>query len=455
MAINRLHDMKNELRKGKPLATFIVNCAIGCIIALVILIMNRLDWGDTINDRAFDLLIQHELETAGREPVTLDKSPLLVVEIDDGAYVAWGKPGITPRRKLAEMIRLLADKEPRLIVLDILLEGTDPADPAGDAALRDAIGDVGRTAPKTRVIVPVSVSNIDGDIRPTIVDDLFAMRNRAGERYVYRALPEARASVQDMKCRFWGMYGIGRTPGRIEVLWSVPVLASALLEGKEGELEHAAAAVLSAGGSGHGGPSIILGGKRVDIPSAVPAGAGATGLPVAGESHGAAYTQRIRYLLAPDAPSTSRIRITAGNLPRMPLEPLSGKAVLIGNAHADSGDIRQTPVGSLPGMYVVANGINTIMTGRQPVHLPGWAHFLVEVLVIVVGAYAFLHLGSLTAQMATSVLFLGLLVPLSWFIFREWGLFFNFIIPVAGMALHRTAVGIEEAIVHKGRKHHH
>jgi CHASE2 domain-containing sensor protein len=115
-------------------------------------------------------------------------------------------------------------------------------------------------------------------------------------------------------------------------------------------------------------------------------------------------------------------------------ENLDGKGVVIGNSSPDTWDIRQTPVGKMPGLYVIGNAVNTIISGIQPVPTHWWINLLAEAAVIFLAAFIFTRVSTFFGQLATSAIFLIIAIPVSLFIFYRWGLFFNFVMPLFVMS---------------------
>jgi hypothetical protein len=246
----------------------------------------------------------------------------------------------------------------------------------------------------------------------------------------------------------------------------VTVLATALSEGKAAELDLMARELVSKALHGHGPVhtdyAIRLGGREVEIAPLVRNTAVGDNprepLIVQPEAHSRIYTQRIRFRLAPETASTARLRLTGDKFESGDdnlLPNLAGKIVLIGNLSPDLNDFHMTPVGKLPGIYILGNAINTVAAGRMPVHFPLWGHVMAEIVVILVAAIFFLHFTSQLAQFMASSLFIAVFFPVSWIIYDSWGLFFNFIVPLIGMSFHRIASGFEDALISRGRRTQH
>ncbi len=438
-------------------AHFLINVAIGILIAMAFALTTSSQWGEGMMNAAFDLLVRHEYNNASDS--AQKGNPLYFVEITPAEHRQWGEPLLTPRDRLADLIEAAWKKGAPVVALDILLDRPDRDNPTGDMKLRSLLEKMLRENSRTQVIFPVRIGT-DGGLRPHLFDDLFKRTTTDGKRIFYPAVPTVLASEGDLLNRFWGLYQVGRDQtGHTKVVWSVSLLAAALFSGTQSHLDDAAktlegATNHSADGGHAAGSHISLERNELHIPALERLNLPGSDHPVyvEGESHGLPYTQRIRFLI----PSETRAKRDAGNFrPGLSPDSLSGRIVVIGNGSPETGDILPTPVGRMPGMYVIGNAINTIVTGRMPIHLNPWLHYAVEALIIVIAAWLFLHFHSLLAQLLSSLIFIAMFVPLSWYIYREWGLFFNFIIPVVGMKLHKTADGIESMIAARGRKNHH
>lgn len=435
---------------------FMVNVGVGVIITMIFSFTTSTQWGEELMNAAFDLLVRYE----NHKVVTSEhmENPLFFVEITPAEYKQWGEPLLTPRDHLAALIETAWEKGSPVVVLDILLDRPDPQNQAADTKLRRLLVRMLHENARTQIVFPVRIDN-EGNLRHHLFEDLLEQRTGDGRRIFYPAVPTALASEGDLLNRFWGLYQVARNQaGHTEVVWSVPLLAAALHAGSEAHLEKAAIALVATTQHGSNdahtsGPQINLGNVEIHLPPLLRRSLlrGDHPIFVEGESHGLPYTQRVRFLIHPE----TRAKRDAGNFrPGLSPDSLAGKIVVIGNGSPETGDILSTPVGRMPGMYFIGNAINTIVTGRMPVHLNAWLHYVAEFFIIVIAALIFLRLHAVLAQILLSAVFLLLFIPLSWYIYREWGLFFNFIIPVAGMRLHCLADDIESMFATRGRKHH-
>lgn len=432
---------------------FFVNIGVGVLIAIFFVIAEKTSFGEDQLNAAFDLLVR--VESRRYADSYLDDMPVYFIDISAQEYKNMGEPLITPRDRLAELVETAWRKGAAVIVPDILLEKADASKPQGDSRLRALLERMLDENSSSEVVFPVRIG-ADGYLRACIYDDLIDRTTRDGRHIFHRAVPYVLASTRDFKNRFWDDYRIGLGADKSpQIVWSIPLLASALYDRAFPRLEHVRRALLSdiarSGDhepSGHG-YMLELRGARIGVAPPVRLENGSVD---AGDAYCLPYTQRIRFLISPE---TGQRRDAENFRPELSPDSLHSKIVIIGNSSPEAGDMLVTPVGTMPGMYVQGNAINTIVSGRMPVHMPGWVHFAIEGLIIVVAAWFFLHFEATAAQFLTSVIFIFLFGFISWLIYLRWGLFFNFLIPVAGMQFHKIACGIESMVLNKGLKKIH
>src|SRR6185295_8784844 len=71
--------------------------------------------------------------------------PLTLVDMDEALYASWGRPCITPRDRLQELIRAVADQHPAVIIADVDLSCVDGG--AAPASLEAYLRSYGASAP--------------------------------------------------------------------------------------------------------------------------------------------------------------------------------------------------------------------------------------------------------------------------------------------------------------------
>ncbi len=432
---------------------FFVNLAIGLAIVICLHFLQQTRWGESTLDKFMDLFISSESGKAARVQKDIGDSPILFVDIDHETYKNWGEPLITPRDKLANILRILHEGGAKVIVLDILLEGNDCLK-ENDHKLLDVLRRIqlDEHGP-TKIILPQRIG-FEGELKKSLFDILFEKGDSPGAlkpQKLYRATPVLSATGADNIVRYWNLYE--RYPGengRQEIIWGYPIVAVLLaVEGSLQKLD-SFGEILEREKSHPRGDHERLRlstGKIIKLPYE--------------KSH--LYLQRLRFLLVPKRSAkegSAEPDIGAGgNLFQTAIgfeeleyykESFKDKIVVVGNSSPDVGDIHKTPVGDMAGMYILGNSINTILAKEQPSPPPVWLSIVIEVAVIILAAYLFLYFTSLLAQVIASVLILLLFGYFGYLYFLKTGIFLNFVFAIVGMGFHETTKDIEETIEKRG-----
>lgn len=385
---------------------FFYNLVIGLIVFILANFLGNTGTGEELADKGFDILTLLEKEWFSDRSLSLSDAHVYFIEITQDDHKRWQDPDITSREKLARLVEASYQKNADVIFLDVLLEKPG----SGDEALRKAFGNLTShrlSQPSTKVILPVQIDP-DGKMKANIFDDLIS-------RYpsiFWRGLAYVEASGSKALVRYWTSYKTGKAEnGKEEGVWGIPALAAAMTAENDKRL-------------------------RPDQRTYL-------------------FSQRIRYRLIPQTRSTLRITMPAAELEsaqKNPLPSLKGKIVVIGNNTPEMADIHRTPVGALPGMYVIGNAINTVLHGLRAPLLPQFVSYLFQFVAILVAAAAFTRYPSSKAHLITVCIYFFTLMPLGCLMYLTQGDLYNYILPVLGMRL-RMKVSKYESIVEKVSAH--
>lgn len=322
-------------------------------------------WGEKAVEFRHDLetVIVGGLDIAAAEKFGWVSEQLAFIDIDHATYLQWGKPELTPRDKLADLLEMLHKSRVKVIALDIFLDEVGYQFPEKDARLRQVLENIKADANGPKVIFPVKMYS-DGALGTNIFDDLIDNRDR-----FFKSVPWATvASNYDNKMRFWYPYDVFTgSDGTKGVVWGTPLLASALggdaieqLHAAGGQIAAESAASQSGKIKGQYSFTLRYGGRDIKIQFADKQQY---------EAH------RIKYYLLPEGvlkkndpgnlflksfkvSSLGKYMSPQGDMPR-----LRGKIVVVGNSSPDKHDSYPTPLGTMPGMYVHGNVINSIIQG--------------------------------------------------------------------------------------------
>ena len=417
---------------------FFINISIGIIITIFFHFLEHTDWGEDTINKAFDFVIRMEAEKSAESMENLSsqrearKSDQLVfVEIDYETYRKWGNPLITPRAKLAEVVKTAYEGGARLIVFDILFEHEDCRHPGSNDKLRNVLQDMTSRKAATKVIFPLRIGH-KGDIQRNLYEDLIE-----NNPHFYVATANISGTAMDRMIRYWVPFEYVGSAQNHKVLWNMSLLAAILSEEKEAELREFEKTM----GAGNTGKSrrieldqkrqIVITSDRDDI-----------------------YRNRIRFFLLPkdtlSAHQGGSLFETLYKIDEVTKVTFKDKIVIIGNSSPDIGDTHPTPVGNLAGMFIIGNATNTILLGIQPLRSPTWLNILIEAVVIVMAAFLFIHLRSFLAYVIGSIILILTLGVFGYYYFLHTGVYLNFIFAVLGMSFHRTIASIENLFEKEG-----
>ena len=403
------------------------NIFVGLFVVALFHFLSNQDWGENVVNTSLDKLQYREAKLAS---TTSPDTPVRFIDITAKSFDAWHKPFLTPRRVVAELIEHARNNGAKVIVLDIQLTNPDCCDPKGDLLLIKTVQDIATSPNAPYLIIPVATVR-NGIMQTTIVDNIMDKQPSLNHK-VYRGIPLLGASMRDQRVRYWELYRQGVTvDGRKQILWGVPLLASVLYAGKP-EVLNSAEKLLFQHVSTES--QLTVGSVRytlhaLDTP-AVPD----------------LYSQRIRFNLLPPSmedltSNLLKMRRTADMIidKGIPDEGMKGKIALIGNSYEESGDLHATPVGNMPGMYVIGNAIHTIATNTQPVPLGSAVVIVLEIAAVCTMAFI---MGQ-EIPFYLILLFFLVVVPflaleVNWLLYHYLGLFFNFAAPLSAMGIYRT-----------------
>lgn len=368
---------------------FIYNLFVGLALYLLALHLGKTGTGEEIADKGFDIFTILESQWFANRSVPVSDSPIYFIEITHNDHKRWDQEDVTNRTRLARLVEAAYERGADVVVLDVLFQ--KPAD--GDLALLQVFGNFTSqrlSKSKSSIVLPAEI-DADGNLKRTIFDDLIVRH----PDIFWRGLAYIEATGSKALIRYWTRYQSANTPGgKEEGIWGIPALVAAIASKKDGNLSQ--------------------------------------------EKKDYVYSQRIRYRLMPETRSTLRVTIAADQFDadgRNPLPPLKGKIVLIGNTSPDMTDTHRTPVGDLPGLFILGNAINTVLLGLRAPILPRAVSFLFQFSAILVAAVACTLYPSSRAYFITVSVYLITLIPLGCLMYLTQGDLYNYMLPVVGMKL--------------------
>jgi hypothetical protein len=123
------------------------------------------------------------------------------------------------------------------------------------------------------------------------------------------------------------------------------------------------------------------------------------------------------------------------------------KVVIIGCTNPKIGDMHLTPLGEMPGVFTVANGLNMLIEGLQ-IHDPStWMRIGCSLMEIVFGALLFMIFHSIIWGVIVAVVWYFAFISGSTHLLSSQGVFMNFLLPVVGIGLfHPILAELQESL---------
>ena len=427
-----------DFRKFEPKKKvhFFMNIGIGIVIVLFMHLVESTQWREDVLNSAFDVFIRIDANKAVKNIVDTEEEGILLVDLDHNK-----KPGpnirenplLSPRDQIARILDTARNGGAKVVVLDIFLENKDCCFPDKDNALREALTRFPKAKNiKTKVIFAVSKEN-----KEKLKKNLFDVLIDNNPNF-FRAIPTLYASQTDAAVRYWKTYDTCEKQGNKQIIWSIPVLTSALYGKTAAKLKTMEKQLTGQPqASGPGFCELQLGkNQKVRVPL----------------DHVDLLRQRIRFLLFPKDCMADH---PAGNLILPTFETLNpqrckDKIVIIGSSDPLKGDRHLTPIGRMPGMYIQANSIYTLLKKKQPEPASLWIALGIDLLIILLAAYFFHYLHSFIAKLFGTVLVIALFGFIAYFyFFQNHGIFLNFVFGIAGIGYLETISTLREIIIKK------
>jgi hypothetical protein len=413
---------------------FFINIVIGLVISVTCHFIENTRFGIKNLDYIFDMFILNE-SVKYQANVNLDdiqqniSKDIVFIDLKYTNYKKWNFPFITPRDVLANIISIADSAGAKIIIPDFFFDYYDYKSPANDDSLRHVLKRI-VSAKHTKIILP-AIIGMDRHLKPNIFDDLL-------EKYdnIYSALPTVVASGHDDIIRYSEDYDLyikstEHNETRYSKIYSIPLAISKVLKGISIKNNFV--------------------NNNTDIFSEIAEKK---------QPENYLYKKRIRFFIVPGNETDSTIR--TGNIPveqyflidNIIPQYLKDKIVVVGSSNPESNDNHVTPIGKIPGLYILGNAINTEIMQLYPKEVSLFTKYFVEILVIIIASYLFLVFHELVARILTSIILLILLGGINYYIFYSYGVFINFILPVLGIGFHRIISSFEILLLFGIKKDH-
>lgn len=324
---------------------------------------------------------------------------IVILSFNDSDMNDFRYPTITPRNKIADMIRFAYEGGASIVVLDMELSESDYS-PASKVS-GDSKPMTGQERDKELFELLEQIKNDDtSNTRVLISGDIHADKRLKDNNFaklidnkkIFGASTYVSASRgNDSMVRFWQPYieiteEYDDVQAR-EVLWSFQMLSLALTEGSVEELERIRQNILY--GDDEKFTLHCKSGKNFVLYREIESRNG-----LIFRTTDSMQYNRIQYVFTPFT-LQKHIRSIAetniGHWSDHDYLDFTNKIVVIGREDNECNDFIATPIGRMPGLYVHGNAIATILGQTQPHISPLWKYILIEVILIIITAYIFVY----------------------------------------------------------------
>ena len=394
---------------------FLFNIVLGLGTLLFFVLTRNTPVQQSLINMLFDEVIELRtglFELGRKSDAEIAAEDVIILSFDDSNMKAWRYPTLTPRNKIADMIRFAYEGGASVIVLDMELSDSDysPASKfLGDSKIM-----TGQERDKELFNLLEQIKNDDdSNTRVLISGDLHAEKTlkendfakMIDNKKIYAASTYVSASRgNDRMVRFWQPYiEITAEYDEVEtreVLWSFQMLTLALTEGGEDELSRLSQNILY--GDDEQFTMHCKSGRDFVFYREIRSTSGL----IFRTTQSLQYN-RIQYVFTPFS-LEKRIRAIAkdnvGHWGDHDYLDFTNKIVVIGREDKECGDFIATPIGRMPGLYVHGNAIATILGNTQPHISPLWKYLLIEIILIIVTAYIFVYRQHSGAKRIVSIM---------------------------------------------------
>ena len=405
---------------------FVFNVLLGMAYLLFLIAVKDTAVQQSFINGWFDYYIMFRMDSeTDTQKATQD---ITYLDFDNKSFQVLGKPDITPRDKVADLLNIAYRGNAQIVILDFdfsekdytpekIFSGDETAKSGAerDQALFKLIERIKNDSEsQTKILLPITTyadKSIKHNVFSELIDDkkVFAVTptlttNRSGDNYARFWLPYL--EVKDAETN------------EQKILWSIPLLSSVLYKGNVDDLEALKAEILSSDKSVFVTEITREHKEQFKFYREMTADGGLI------RDTSALQYNRIQYTaIPPDVlPQYPFGTISPSNIGHWRKDGLDNKRidcqnkiVIIGRTDEDCADFFLTPIGNLTGMYIHGNSIASILGATRPHLTPLYKHVLIEIFLILVAAYSFLILSEFKAKCLTFAL-----TPLCWILSYGW-----------------------------------
>jgi hypothetical protein len=411
-----------------------------------------------------DLPLIHKTETSGidllikwnigiiQEPE--QSVPIVFIDIDEETYRTWGEPVVSPRDKLAKLVKFARSGNPSIIVIDIDTSRSSTLDQpltSAENAFLDSLQPdtvVDSETNQTQLFVVsgfrANLENKGGfpERKLSLLDPVINKNE-----FIRRVSPLFDLDVDDQTVRRWRFFEPTCNGNIGDVIPSAQLISVAHIKKSTATLDqalnqytptdcstqidasHRANSEDSSQTIHLGDLEILLGGDQLSsrIIYTIP------------WKDNAIDTNRVGAIphngqLVPLVTQMRAHRITESE-GAMDGRLLKDRIVVIGGSYFDSRDYHMTPIGLMPGALVIINSIQSLLQFGNIERPPLPIIILVELLLIILVSLIFTLTHTVLGGVLSSLVIIVALLPSSFLVFR-YGVWLDFALPLLAVMIH-------------------
>ncbi|WP_027722987.1 CHASE2 domain-containing protein [Maridesulfovibrio zosterae] len=438
--------LKYNLWPARTKRLFILNVFFGFVLLVILELLPLSKVGQNMINDNHDFLISESFKQNAREGKTVNDDIELVL-LDRTFYETSPSMGYwTPKLRLNETLLFILDSGAKVVVIDCRLDRAVPDDKENDAFLINFKQSLEKARQTGAVIIIPRLALKNGE-RPTsfstdfwMLADKYKDVLKVGDAGIIR-------NPEDKRIRHLRYYRVESGKEDKKVLLSISLLAALYDHGAGMGDEHRNRIIQSILEIENG----QLDSKRIEIFHD-------TWIKFFPQKTGSDDIEaRLKFILAPrkiyinkigyaGAAQSKHVQSATGIRFRKP-ESFKGKLVIIGSDYEDIGDMHLTPIGRMPGVYIIVNAVNMFLNGDQ-VHADAAISYLIKIITVLVVSLGVAHLPAIFDLLLLILAYMAFR-PLSAYLFIEHGLFFNSLLLLAGISFFDYVNNVSEYVIER------
>ena len=375
---------------------FLSNLLLGIFTIIALAFIRDTSIGQEIINGWLDIYMNFQEELVDDEQVN---DEIVFLDFNNQSLQQMGYPEEIPRDKIADLVKIAYEGGAKIIIVDHIFSQPDYDN---DEILYDLLQEIrDDSSTDTKVLLP-TLTYLDD--KKDIIERKNIFADLIDDKKIFGITPTFTKSEGDSSVRFWSPYLKIKTSDTHEetILWSIPVLTVVLVAGNLDEL-HALEPIFLNDSDEVKPYHLKINLKGVERNFTIYNEKLKNGDVIRDTQ--SEYYNRIWYTLHYNY-FGENIGHWSTNNTKENLPNCNGKIVIIGRADDNCKDFHETPIDTMPGMYVHGNSVATVLSEMKPHLCSTFKQVLLDFLLVIVAAYMFLYFSEVKAICAIVVMFI-------------------------------------------------